>query len=102
MYFKSTSPWIFSLYKTSKGKNKDFARQNKFFAMPIPMPRLMPMLMSRGQCRDFQMARFTYFFFRTYISYNKIYKCKVRRICNCYEKGVIKKPPAHVLLRVAV
>ena len=94
MYFKSTSPWIFSLYKTSKGKNKDFARQNKFFAMP--------MLMSRGQCRDFQMARFTYFFFRTYISYNKIYKCKVRRICNCYEKGVIKKPLAHVLLRVAV
>ena len=29
---KSTSPWMFSSYKTSKGKNKDFARKNKFFA----------------------------------------------------------------------
>ena len=33
VYLKSTSQWMFSSYKTSKGKNKDFARQNKLFAM---------------------------------------------------------------------
>ena len=50
MYLKSTSPWTFSSYKTSKGKNKDFAKLDKFFAMP------MPMLIPRCRCRDFQMA----------------------------------------------
>ena len=43
MYLQSTSPWMFFSYKTSKGKNKDFARPNKFTAMPIPMPTLMLM-----------------------------------------------------------
>ena len=38
MYLKSTPPRMFSSYETSKGKNKDFARQNKFFAMPMPLP----------------------------------------------------------------
>ena len=47
---------MFSSYKTWKGKNKDFARQNKFFAMPMPMPTSTPMLMPRYGCRDFQMA----------------------------------------------
>ena len=56
MYLKGTSPWMFSSYKTSKTKNKDFAKQNKFFAMPMPMPTSMPMLVPRCQCRDFQMA----------------------------------------------
>ena len=54
VYLKSTSPWMFSSCKTLKGKNKDFARQNKFSAMPMPMPMLM--LMTRCQCRYFQMA----------------------------------------------
>ena len=51
-------PWFFSSYKSSKGKNKDFARQNRFFAMPMPMLTSMPMLMPRHRCRDFQMAHF--------------------------------------------
>ena len=54
MYLKSTSPWMFSSYKTSKGKNKDFAKQNNIFA--ISMPTSMPMLMPGCRCRDFQMA----------------------------------------------
>ena len=45
-----------SSYKTSKGKNKDFARQNNFFAMPMPMPTSMSMLMPRCRYRDFQMV----------------------------------------------
>ena len=56
VYLKSTPPWMFSSYKTSKGKNKDFARQNKFFAMPMPMPTSMLMLMPRCRYRDFQMV----------------------------------------------
>ena len=42
MYFKTIPSWMFSSYKTSKGKNKNFARQNKFFAMPMPVPTSMP------------------------------------------------------------
>ena len=56
MYLKSTPLWMFSSCKTSKGKNKDFARQNKFFKMRMPMPTSMPMLIPRCRCRDFRMA----------------------------------------------
>ena len=62
VYLKSASPWMSSSYKTSKGKNKDFARENKFFAMPMPMPTSMLMLMPRWRCRDFQMALFKWVF----------------------------------------
>ena len=56
-YLKSTSPWMFSSYKISESKNKGFAKQNKFFAMP--MPTSMPMLMPTCRSRDFQMVILT-------------------------------------------
>ena len=68
MYLKSTPPWMFSLYKTSlsKGKNKDFARQNEFFAMPMPMPTSMPMLMLGY---DAEISKWPYFYHKCAIEY---------------------------------
>ena len=47
---------MLSSNETSKGKNKNFARKKIVFAMSMPMPTSMPMLMPRWRCRDFQMA----------------------------------------------
>ena len=59
MHLKSTTPWIFSLYETSKVKNKDFARQNNFFPMPMPTSMPMPRFLMFFICLHNQLSSFT-------------------------------------------
>ena len=42
--------------KLQKTKTKNFARKKNYFAMPIPIPTSMPMLMPRCRWRGFQMT----------------------------------------------